>query len=144
MDPKLAFWTGTTVFFTATLICAGMGWRAILRGEIESHRRYMNASIGMILFFVGAYVVKVFTLGKEDIWSWTAGARAILWTHESIILIMLITGAAARWMARRLPEDQDPTLRRRHRLSGRGALVAGVLALLTALFVLANMFRVAA
>ena len=104
----------------------------------------MNLCVVLLLVFVGAYVAKVLTLGKESIWEWTTAARTILWTHETLIAVMLVSGAAARWMARRLPGDKGEDLRRRHRLSGRTAIVAGVLGLLSAFVVLVNMYRLAA
>ena len=64
----------------------------------------------------------------------------MLYVHETFILLMLLAGGRARWLARSLPESGEP-LRGSHRLAGRLAIIFGILALLTALVVLANLTR---
>lgn len=146
MDPKLLFWTAALPVFSGIVATAFAGWRAIRRDDIAAHKRYMTASVSLVLFFVGAYVGKVLVLGKEDLGLWTSGARAVLYTHETFILAMVVAGTIARLLARKLDPDREgavegPRTRPRHRRAGRAAIVASALGLLTAVLVLAGMYE---
>ena len=120
------------------------GYRAIRRQDVRAHKRWMNTSVVLVLLFLASYVVKVFVLGKEELNLWSSGARAVLWTHETFVLAMVVAGTIARLLARKLDPDRDaaegPRTRTRHRRAGKTALVASALGLLTAILVLAGMY----
>jgi uncharacterized membrane protein YozB (DUF420 family) len=145
MDPKIYFWSASLVLFVALVASALAGWRAIRRQDIGRHKRWMNLSAVLVFLFVASYVVKVLVLGKEELGLWSAGDRAVLWTHESFVFVMILAGTAARLLARKLDParrgaQEAPTTRRRHRLLGRTAVIASVLGALTAALVLTGMF----
>jgi len=145
MDPKLTFWTAAMPIFAGIVGTAFAGWRAIRREDVQAHKRYMTASVCLVLFFVAAYVAKVLFLGKEDLWLWSSGDRAVLWTHETFVFSMVVAGTIARLLARKLDPDREgavegPRTRTRHRWAGRTAITASALGFLTAVLVLAGMF----
>ncbi len=144
MDPKLAFWTAALPLFTAIVATAFAGWRAIRRQDVQAHKRWMNTTVVLVLLFLASYVAKVFVLGKEELDLWSSGARAVLWTHETFVLAMIVAGTIARLLARKLDPDgsvaEGPRTRARHRGAGRAAIVASALGLLTAILVLVGMY----
>ena len=139
-DPKLWFWYFALAWFLVSMASALAGWRAAVRGEIGRHRRWMQWVIYSVGIFVVAYVIKVALLGKEDLDPWSSAERTVLYVHESFILLMLLAGARARWLARGLPSGESP-VRLAHRRMGRVALICGMGALLTALAVLVSLVR---
>lgn len=146
MDLKLVFWTAAMPVFAGIVATAFAGWRAIGKEDVAAHKRYMTASVSLVLFFVAAYVAKVLVLGKEELALWSSGERAILWTHETFIFLMVVAGTIARLLARKLDPDREgavegPRTRTRHRWAGRTAIVASALGFVTAILVLAGMYE---
>jgi uncharacterized membrane protein YozB (DUF420 family) len=155
VDPKLVYWSLALANMAAVLALAGRGVRAIRRNDVARHRRAMTAAAGLVVLFLVSYVVKSLVLGREDLAVWSAAARTNLWVHESFVTGMLLAGATAFVLGRRLartrrvsgrPEDPLPGPARlaRHRRFGWAALVCAVFGLLTACGVLAGMFARAA
>lgn len=149
MDPKLLYWTGALVNLGVILGFVALGVRAIRRGEVRRHRRLMLAAAALVGLFFVSYGVKVALLGKEDRSLWTGLDHAVLYVHELCIAAMLLGGAFAALRAWRfraalgedltLPSEPLPGVVG-HRRSGWIAMIAAVLAFLTAAGVLAGMF----
>ena len=151
MNPTLYFWTAALLDLAAVCIVAISGVRYARRGEIARHRRSMKISTVLVFVFLGAYVLKVLILGREDQSVWTFFDVWVLRIHELFVMIMLISGAIAWFQSRKLegtrlvthdPADPepDPKVARRHRIAGRTAVINAVLGLLMAILVLAGMF----
>jgi uncharacterized membrane protein YozB (DUF420 family) len=150
MDAKLLFWTAALVNLAVLCAFAVFGVRHARRGEIARHRRAMRIASWLILAFLGAYVLKVGVLGREDQSVWTQLDVWVLRIHELFIMIMLIAGSVAWRQGRRLalthlvthdPNDPAPdkSVVRTHRIAGRTAVINALLALLFAIGVLAGM-----
>lgn len=145
MTPNQVFWTLALLWTAALVVVALRGFVHIRRGDVEAHRRSMNGSIVMVGVFVVAYVFKVVFLGKEGVHLWSLADRAILYSHETMVAIMLLAGGRARWLARRVGKPDGaagfaaPGRAKQHRLAGRAALIAGAMALFTAALVLLGM-----
>ncbi len=114
-----------------TLAVAGVYY--IRAKQIEKHRRMMRYAAGLVGLFVAAYLIKVLTLGREDISTWDFSSLLILRIHEGFVFLFLITGVRALHLSRKIAStlETDP-LRKRHRLAGRLAMTFFALALLTA------------
>jgi uncharacterized membrane protein YozB (DUF420 family) len=151
VTPVLAYWTGALANFAGVVALAIFGVRAVRRRDVRTHRRCMLAAGILVALFLASYVFKVVALGREDLDLWSAGAVAVLRLHETCILVMLVAGATAAahaWRFRRslpagpLPPPSDATRRDRlrHRRAGWIAVVASLLALATAVTVLAGMY----
>jgi uncharacterized membrane protein YozB (DUF420 family) len=151
VDPKLWFWTLALVNMAAVVALATRGVRAIRAGEIAKHRRSMTAAGWLVGAFLGSYLAKRFALGPEDLALWSRAARLNLWAHESFVAAMLIAGAGALVLGRRLARtrrvtgrDADPAASpaelRRHRRFGWSAVWASGLGFVTACGILAGMF----
>jgi len=140
MDAKLIYWAVSLLWMTLLVVTALSGRRAVLRGEIERHRRLMHWAALFVVVFLLSYITKVVFLGKEDLAQWSRGDRLVLYIHETFVLVMVLVGGMARFWARRFP-GWGPTLRRRHRWAGRTAIVAGLFGLLTAALVFVGMIR---
>jgi uncharacterized membrane protein YozB (DUF420 family) len=151
VEPKLWFWTLALVNMAAVVALATRGVRAIRAGEIAKHRRSMTAAGWLVVAFLGSYLGKRFALGPEDLALWSQGARINLWVHESFVAAMLIAGAGALVLGRRLARtrrvtgrDADPAPSpaelRRHRRFGWSAVLASGLGFITACGILAGMF----
>jgi hypothetical protein len=106
---------------------------------------------GLIVAFLGSYVVKRGLLGGEDLEVWSTAARINLWVHESFVAVMLLAGGAALVLGRRLARTRrvtgraedpwpSPAALRRHRRFGWTAVVASLFGLVTACGILAGMF----
>ncbi len=149
MDPKLAFWCVAFLDLGVVVGCTVAGVRAIRRGNVRVHRRYMLCAAVLVAGFLVAYLLKVALLGKEDRSLWTRLDLMVLYVHESCIAAMLVGGAYAGWRAARfrahlgrslsLPSRPLPG-RLRHRSAGWVAVVAAALAFATAGGVLTGMF----
>jgi len=111
MDPKLVFWTAAMPIFAGIVATAFAGWRAIGQKDVQAHKRYMTASVSLVLFFVAAYVAKVLGLGKEELELWSSEDRAVLWTHETFVFSMVVAGTIARLLARKLDPDRSTPYR---------------------------------
>jgi uncharacterized membrane protein YozB (DUF420 family) len=151
VDPKLWFWTFALANMAAVVALATRGVRAVRAGEIGKHRRSMLAAGWLVVAFLGSYLLKRFTLGPEDLAMWSHAARVNLWVHETFVAAMLIAGAGALVLGRRLARtrrvtgrDADPAPSpaelRRHRRFGWSAVAASVLGFATACGILAGMF----
>jgi uncharacterized membrane protein YozB (DUF420 family) len=151
MDPKLLFWTVALVNLAVLCGFALSGVRFARRGEIARHRRAMKVASLLILAFLGAYVLKVVVLGREDQSVWTLLDVWILRFHELFVMLMIGAGSVAWLQVRKLvdtrlvthdPNDPipDPKVVRTHRMAGRTAVISAVLAFLLAIGVLVGMF----
>jgi uncharacterized membrane protein YozB (DUF420 family) len=151
VEPKLWFWTLALVNMAAVVALATRGVRAIRAGEVAKHRRSMTAAGWLVVAFLGSYLLKRFALGPEDLALWSSSARLNLWVHESFVAAMLLAGAAALVLGRRIARtrrvtgrDADPAPSpaelRRHRRFGWSAVLASGLGFVTACGILAGMF----
>ncbi|MEN8161032.1 MAG: DUF420 domain-containing protein [Myxococcota bacterium] len=151
MEPKLWFWTLALANMAAIVALAARGVRAVRAGDVARHRRSMLLAGGLVVAFLAAYVAKRLVLGGEDLAIWSPVARVNLWVHESFVALMLVAGAGALVLGRRLaatrrvsgrPEDPlpAPAALRRHRRFGWAAVVASGLGFATACGILAGMF----
>jgi len=151
MDPKLLFWTVALVNLAVLCGFALSGVRFVRRGEIARHRRAMKVASLLILAFLGAYVLKVVMLGREDQSVWTLFDVWILRIHELFVVLMIGAGSVAWLQVRKLvdtrlvthdPNDPmpEPKVVRTHRMAGRTAVISAVLAFLLAIGVLIGMF----
>jgi uncharacterized membrane protein YozB (DUF420 family) len=152
MDAGLLFWSAALANMSVLVSLALMGvWQARL-GRVERHRRLMLIAAGLVGLFVLSYLAKLALLGGEDLASWSPIDGAVLRVHETCVLVMLLGGIVAgrrAWRMRktrkvtRRPEDPPPppSVLRWHRRAGWSAVVGALLGLLTAILVLAGMFR---
>ena len=151
MDPKLLFWTAALVNLAVLCGFALSGVRSVRRGEIARHRRAMKIASLLIVAFLGAYVLKVIVLGREDQSVWTSLDVWVLRIHELFVMLMIGAGSVAWLQVRKLvdtrlvthdPNDPmpDPKVVRTHRLAGRSAVISALLAFLFAIGVLVGMF----
>jgi len=151
MDPKLLFWTAALVNLAVLCGFALSGVRYARRGEIARHRRAMKIASFLIVAFLGAYVLKVVVMGREDQSVWSLLDVWILRIHEFFVMVMIGAGSVAWLQARRLvdtrlvthdPNDPmpDPKVVRTHRIAGRTAVISAVFAFLMAIGVLVGMF----
>lgn len=60
MELKLIFWTYAQSVLTLCMLSAVYGIRQITLGQVEKHRKAMNLSGYLILFFVLSYAGKLF------------------------------------------------------------------------------------
>ena len=150
MDPKLLFWSAALVNLGVLVGFALSGVRYARRGEIARHQRAMKIATAMVFAFLGAYLLKVVFLGREDMAVWSALDVWVLRIHELFVVQMLAGGVVAWVQARKLrhtrlvthdPEDPEADSRtvRTHRLAGRISVIGGLLAFLLAIGVLAGM-----
>jgi uncharacterized membrane protein YozB (DUF420 family) len=151
MDPKLLFWTAALADLAVLCAFALSGVRFARRGEIARHRRAMKIASLLIVAFLGAYVLKVVVLGREDQSVWTLLDVWILRIHELFVMVMIGAGSVAWLQVKKIvdtrlvthdPEDPmtDPKVVRIHRIAGRTAVISAVLAFLLAIGVLAGMY----
>ncbi|MEW6776252.1 MAG: DUF420 domain-containing protein [Bdellovibrionota bacterium] len=133
MDARTIFWTLALANMAAAFALAAAGVYYIRAKQIEKHRRMMRYAGGLVGLFVAAYLIKVLTLGREDISAWDFASLAILRIHEGFVFLFLVTGIRAFYLSRKIisTPETDP-LRKRHRLAGRFAMTFFALALLTA------------
>lgn len=150
MTPKLLFWFLALALLGAVLASALAGWGKIRRGDVRGHRRALRRAMGLIGVFLLCYVAKVIFLGKEDLASWSRADLWVLWIHEAIVALMLVSGASAgvlAWRAERHLGTTTPLDRaawgfpRAHRLCGRVAILTSVAAFATASLILLGMLR---
>lgn len=148
MDAHLIFWLYAYGLMLVVLIIAGLGIQKAKAGDYQKHLRAMIAACNILLFFVFSYVVKVFVLGREDKSAWSALQLTILYTHEFLILVMLVSGVYARILAAKFkhslftdkPSAEDLVHRAAHRRWGKLAFRAACAAFLTATGVIAVLF----
>jgi uncharacterized membrane protein YozB (DUF420 family) len=151
VDPKLSFWTLALANMAVIVALAARGVRAVRAGDVARHRRSMLLAGGLIVAFLAAYVGKRLLLGGEELAAWSLAARVNLWVHESLVALMLVAGAGALLLGRRLSSTRrvsgrpdaplpSPAMLRRHRRLGWTAVVASGLGFATACGILAGMF----
>ena len=150
MDPKILFWAAALLNLGVLCGFGLFGVRYARRGEIARHRRNMKIAALLIGAFLGAYLLKVVLLGREDQSLWTSLDVWVLRIHELFVLFMLGGGIVAWIQGRKLegtrlvtrdPADPAPDARvaQLHRRAGWTAVVGGVLAFVMAIGVLAGM-----
>ena len=141
---KLVYWTWALVNMCLAIGAAVTGVAAIRAKRVAVHKRRMLVAGGLVIFFVLSYVVKLATLGGEDLDAWTSAARVFLWIHETFILVMLVGGSLAGWMAWKMSRV-DPgdlaSVHARHRRAGWTAVIASALGAVTAAIVLGAMYE---
>jgi len=152
VDPKLWFWTGAFVDLTLVLILVAFAIRSIRRGDVERHRRCMITSAALVAGFLGAYVLKLSWLGREEISVWGRADLTILRVHEVFVLLMVLGGGVALVLAHRLRGTRNRTRNpvdpiapastlTRHRRAGWTAAVGAAFGWALAGAVLLGMFR---
>jgi len=152
MDAKLFFWTGALVNMGVIVACATWGVAARRRGAMAVHRRSMLAGVALVVLFLLSYAAKLVVLGREDRSSWSPADVWTLGIHELCVLAMVVSGGVALSRGRKLASTRNHTsspgdplapvaLSAGHRIAGWTAVVAIVLAFVTAGLVLAGMYR---
>lgn len=138
------------------VVLAIRGVRAARCSDVLMHRRCMRAAGWLVVGFVGSYALKLTLLGREALGQWSDAAIWTLRIHELCVAVMLAGGSCALYRALQLRDepfaapalgspraslspDLLPVLAS-HRRSGRIALVAASLGVLTAGLVLAGMY----
>jgi uncharacterized membrane protein YozB (DUF420 family) len=149
IDPKLAYWTAALVDLFFVVACGLTGVWRIRHRRAHGHRRMMLVAAGLVGLFLVSYVLKVALAGREDPAPWSAASLWTLYVHEACVATMLVAAGLAAARARRFGPLRDGEVpapeasehdRRVHRGAGRVAVVASILALLTAAGVLAGMY----
>ncbi len=146
MDAKVIFWGAAVLNFAALTGFAVAGIQQIRRGERARHRRSMLIAASLVGVFLVAYVVKLATLGREDLDTWSSAAVWTLRFHELCVLAMLIGGGTALVLGGRIKKSRlfattpdapapSPSDLHRHRIAGRVALAGAVLGVVSAGFV---------
>ena len=87
----------------------------------------------------------MFVLGREQLELWSAAHVTVLRIHELCVLLMLLPGAYAVYLSLHLglpdpPVPPPEAQLRRHRQAGWVSVGFGVLAVLTAAYVLLGMY----
>lgn len=149
MNSNLIFWFYAYAVTVCALVFAFRGVGRAKKGQLEAHRKDMIRACNLIILFVLSYVFKVLFLGREDKSSWESTYLWILYIHEALIGLMLVTGVWARILAAKLattltdpnPSDMILTLRRKHAKIGRTCIIAAVCALFTAAIILYGMWQ---
>lgn len=133
MTSRALFWTFAFINMAGAFCTALLGIYYVRKKEIQKHRRMMKASAVSIVFFVVAYAVKVFVLGREDLSPWSTSSVVILRIHESLVLTFLLAGFYAFRVSRSISgANSTAEAIARHRKIGRIAITAFALALFTA------------
>jgi len=156
MNGSLAFWTTALIDLLAIAALIAIGVRSIRRGQLARHRRCMKTATALVACFLVVYPIKLLQLGRERLAEWSDHAVAILRLHELCVLAMIVGGATALALSRRMHGDRNRLTRlpdaglassrvlTSHRRAGWSAAVAAGLAFLTAAIVLAGMYERAA
>jgi uncharacterized membrane protein YozB (DUF420 family) len=147
MSWNLAFWIYAFCTMTSIVALIGLGVRTVRRGHVRRHRRFMMATVAVVVVFLFAYAIKVIVLGREDKSDWSSGRRVVLYVHEACVLTMLVSGGVAMAIGRRIfprfvsgdVDEPASAARRRHARYGRICVAAAVLALLWGAVVLLGM-----
>jgi uncharacterized membrane protein YozB (DUF420 family) len=151
LDPNAAFWTGA---FANMLLVVGLAWFGALSaraGRLRRHRRSMLTACWLVLLFVVSYGFKLALLGREHLEVWSATDVGILRFHESCVAVMLVAGATALHLARRLglrdriaagagPADVSASGLRLHRRAGWTCIAAATLGVVSSGVVLIGMY----
>jgi uncharacterized membrane protein YozB (DUF420 family) len=144
---SLVYWSLAWLLVLLAVASGLRGWQLARLGRLGEHRRAMLRTLRLFGVFLASYVLKALVLGRESLDTWPRSSVVTLRVHESIVLLMLITGLAAWGLSRRVDlargRRQEGRMAFLHRLCGRTALVAALGTLITASMVLAAMFRLA-
>lgn len=152
MDPNIAFWTAALVNLLIIVALLAVGIRSIRRRQISRHHRCMKTAAWLVTAFLGSYLIKLALLGRESLARWSDAAVMNLRFHELCVVTMVAAGSVALLRARRmrgtrqisgLPGDPlapDSTLRG-HRRAGWTAAIGAGLGFVTAVVLLAGMYR---
>ncbi len=149
VDAKVAYWTGALVNMGAAVALAALGVRRIRAGEIARHRRLMLAAGVLVVGFLISYLAKVALLGREALETWEPRFVHVLRFHELCVAFMVLGGGTALVLAvtgrfAQLCAVSDPARRTRrvriHRIAGWTAVVASVLGVVSAGYVLYGMY----
>ena len=151
MDPKVLYWTAALVDLALVVLIAARGVAQVRRGEVARHRRSMQTCAALIGAFLLSYVVKLALLGREDLATWAPFYVHTLRFHETCVLAMLVAGALAFALARRMRGSRnvtrdasdppaDPKTLRWHRRAGWTGVVSAVAGLSSAAIVLFGMY----
>jgi uncharacterized membrane protein YozB (DUF420 family) len=151
LDPKVLYWTGAFANLVVIAVLAVQGVRLAKAGEYARHARAMRAAAVLVGAFLLSYVLKLAFLGREEPGTWGRNAVWILRFHELCVLVMLVGGAVALALSRRLRGTKlftraatdpaaPPALSRRHRFAGRSAVIGALLGATTAALVLTGMY----
>lgn len=145
MNANLLYWLFAYVLTLSAFLIGLKGVGYIRRGDWQGHQKRMVAACNLILFFVASYVVKVLVLGREDKSDWGTYYLVVLYIHESFILLMLITGVAARLKARKMglkqPGGLDKSIGKSHGRMGKLCLLFCGCGILTATIVVFGMLQ---
>lgn len=146
MSWNLGFWCGAFIVMGSIVVTLTVAVRAAIRGDVERHVGAIRLVLGIIVGFVLAYLAKVIALGREDKQDWTTLDLVVLYTHELLILTMLVSGLVAALRGRGVRAGRAERAdgwadeRRRHAMAGRVCYAAAWLAFATGGAVLARMF----
>jgi len=152
MNPSLAFWTAALVNLLAIVTLVAIGIRNIRRGHLSQHRRCMKTATALVVCFLGIYPLKVLWFGRERLYEWSELAVAVLRIHELCVLAMILGGASALILSRKMHRNRSELTHlpdaplasgrtlARHRVAGWTAAIAAGLAFLTAAIVLLGMY----
>ena len=153
MDPKLFFWTLALADLGVVCAVALFGIRYARSGEIARHKRAMKIASLLVLAFLGAYVLKLQFLGREDMSLWSTFDVWVLRIHELCVFAMLVGGVIALILSRKMHRSRSELTRlpdtplassrtlRNHRRAGWSAAIAAGFAFLTAAIVLVGMYE---
>ena len=150
MNLQLLFWAASLVNLAVLCGVALFGVRYARRGEIARHRHAMKISSWLVVAFLGAYLLKVGVIGREDQSVWSNLDVWVLRIHELFVLFMIGGGAVAWIQGRKLaltqivthdPSDPTPDAKivLTHRVAGRAAVISSVFALVLAIGIFAGM-----
>lgn len=132
MDARLAFWTFSLAIAGGALVLAISGVLAVRGGNVETHRRRMKGSVGLVIAFVASYGVKLAVIGREALHTWEPFFVTVLRVHQGFISVMLMAGIWALVLSpKTLSTDaaEREAARLRHRLAGRIAIASFAAAL---------------
>lgn len=152
MDPKVVFWTGAWLNMLVAVLLVTSAVRAVRRDEVLVHRRRMLIAGSLVVLFLVGYGAKLRLLGREQLYLWDPFYVWTLRFHELCVLLWLVGGATAVFLAWRLRLAQAPdgshsaydlpvvvARLRLHRRAGKTAWYASWLALISSGVVLYGM-----
>ena len=147
LDPKLVYWSAALVNMAVIVTCALTGVRRARRRNYLGHKRMVVTAAWLVLAFLVSYLVKLPTLGREQLELWQPFYVHTLRIHEVCVALMVIAGATALIQARRLglpvpPGEAQRLARgiRLHRRAGWTAVISSIAGFLTASVVLFGMY----
>jgi len=136
---RLLFWCAALPIMAIAFGRALRGIARVRAGRIDEHRADMRRAVWWVGAFLVAYLVKLVAIGHEDLATWSVARLVALRIHECVVFTMLAAGGVARVLGPRVAAGAA-ALAPFHRWAGRAAAMTGMLGLLTAAFVLVQMF----